>query len=139
MPASARPRIDVFFDSNVVLYLADRDGAKAARTMALLAAGGVVSTHVLGEVTNVMRGRRWKRPWVEVRDLLDAISANTVVVPVTAETQSRAVKYAERYMLQYFDALHVAAAVLAGCKTLYSEDMHDGLVIDGLTVRNPFA
>jgi predicted nucleic acid-binding protein len=33
----------------------------------------------------------------------------------------------------------VAAAQLAGCTTLYSEDVHDGLVIDGLTIRNPYA
>jgi len=32
----------------------------------------------------------------------------------------------------------VAAAQLAGCTTLYSEDMHDGLTIDRLTIRNPF-
>ena len=31
----------------------------------------------------------------------------------------------------------VAAAVLAGCKVLYSEDMHDGLVIDGVKITNP--
>jgi predicted nucleic acid-binding protein len=33
----------------------------------------------------------------------------------------------------------VAAAQLAGCSTLYSEDMHHGLVIDRLTIRNPYA
>ena len=33
----------------------------------------------------------------------------------------------------------VAASLDAGCDTLWSEDMQDGLVIQGrLTVRNPF-
>jgi predicted nucleic acid-binding protein len=37
------------------------------------------------------------------------------------------------------DALIVAAALLAGCTTLYSEAMQDGQVIDRqLTIRNPF-
>jgi predicted nucleic acid-binding protein len=39
-----------------------------------------------------------------------------------------------------YDALVVAAALEAGCATLYSEDLHDGQTIDGqLTIRNPFA
>jgi predicted nucleic acid-binding protein len=33
----------------------------------------------------------------------------------------------------------VAAALLAGCETLYSEDMQDGLLIDNrLRISNPF-
>lgn len=33
----------------------------------------------------------------------------------------------------------VAAALEAGCDALCSEDMHDGLIVDGrLTVVNPF-
>jgi predicted nucleic acid-binding protein len=33
----------------------------------------------------------------------------------------------------------VAAALLAGCDTLYSEDLQDGQRIDGLLIRNPFS
>lgn len=138
MPVVAPPRTDVFFDTNVLLYLTSSDEAKSVRAAELLAEGGIVSAHVLGEVTNVLRGRFWKRPWPEVRDHLIIIRANAVVVPVSVDTHVRAVAYAERYMLQYFDALHIASAVLANCRTLWSEDMHDGLAIDGLTVRNPF-
>ena len=49
-------------------------------------------------------------------------------------------KAARRYKIAFYDAAIVAAALLADCDTLWSEDMHDGLVIDGrLTIRNPFA
>jgi predicted nucleic acid-binding protein len=45
----------------------------------------------------------------------------------------------ERYQLAYWDSLVVAATLAAGCSTLYSEDMHDGLVVDDtLTIANPF-
>lgn len=41
---------------------------------------------------------------------------------------------------QFYDALIIAAALEAGCAVLFSEDPHDGQVIDGrLTIRNPFA
>ena len=42
-------------------------------------------------------------------------------------------------MAPFYDALIVAAALLAGCRTLHSEDMQHGQVVDGrLTIRNPF-
>jgi len=43
-----------------------------------------------------------------------------------------------RFGFNIFDALLIAAAHEADCTTFYSEDMHDGQVIDGLTIRNPF-
>lgn len=45
---------------------------------------------------------------------------------------------AARYDLQFFDAVIIAVARRAGATLLLSEDMHDGFVIDGLTIRNPF-
>jgi predicted nucleic acid-binding protein len=38
----------------------------------------------------------------------------------------------------FWDALIVEAALAAGCKTLYSEDMQHGLVVNGMTIENPF-
>jgi predicted nucleic acid-binding protein len=61
------------------------------------------------------------------------------VVPTTEETHVRGIALAPRYSLSVYDGMIVAAAQLAGCTVLYSEDMHDGLVIDRLTIRNPYA
>ena len=33
----------------------------------------------------------------------------------------------------------IETARLAGCATLYSEDLQDGLIVRGVTVQNPFA
>ena len=60
-------------------------------------------------------------------------------VPLTVETQERAVHIAERYGYSIFDSLIIAAALHAGASTLYTEDMRDGQAIDGLTIRNPFS
>lgn len=60
-------------------------------------------------------------------------------MPLTIALNFEARGIAERYQLSFYDALIVAAALAAGCDTLFSEDMHDGLVIEGrLTIRNPF-
>jgi predicted nucleic acid-binding protein len=61
------------------------------------------------------------------------------VEPMSVDTHDKAVQVAERYGFSIYDALIVAAALLAGSTILYLEDMQDGLVIDRqLTIRNPF-
>ncbi len=61
-------------------------------------------------------------------------------VPITIETHEAALRVAQKYGYQIYDALVIAAALEAGCDTLYSEDLQDGqVVLDGqLTIRNPF-
>ena len=132
----ASMRTDVFFDTNVLLYLAD-DGPKAEITEGLLIEGGVANTLVIAEATYVLT-RKWRMAWSDANALLATFRANAHVLPLPDEANLRGARYAERYRLQTYDAAIVASAVLAGCTTLWSEDMHDGLVIDGLTVRNPY-
>jgi predicted nucleic acid-binding protein len=127
-----------FFDTNVCLYLLSADTAKAERAEELIALGGTISVQVLNEFAAVA-SRKLRMPWSEVRDVLTQIRAVCAVEPITLETHDRAVQIAERYGLSIYDALIVSSALLAGCKTLNSEDMQDGQVIDRqLTIRNPF-
>ena len=128
---------DVFFDTNILLHAFDSDVTKAARTYDLLTIGGVVSVQVLNEFANVAL-RKWKCGWPEIKEMLEAIRANCLVVPITVEVHERGLAYAERHQLSIYDSFIVAAAVLAGCATLYSEDMNDGQVIDGVKVNNPY-
>ena len=75
----------------------------------------------------------------EIREVLEPIRAVCAVVPLTLETHNLGLHLAERYRFSLYDALIAAAALLAGCRTLYSEDLQDGQSIDGrLIVRNPF-
>jgi len=63
----------------------------------------------------------------------------TDVLSLDEATIDQAATLAIRHQLSHWDALIVAAAVLAGCETLYSEDLQDGQVFEGrLTVVNPF-
>jgi predicted nucleic acid-binding protein len=129
---------EAFFDTNVLLYFASVDLAKADRSAALLRAGGIVSVQVLNEFTAVAR-RKDAMPLSNVRTVLAAVRSTCSVVPLTIETHELGIALVERHRLNVYDAMIVAAALIAGCHTLYSEDMHDGLVIDGLTIRNPYA
>jgi predicted nucleic acid-binding protein len=127
-----------FIDSNVLIYLASADAAKAAKAEAILLAGGVVSVQVLNEIANVAR-RKMGLSWPETRTMLQTVRALVTVEPLTLSTHEDALDLAERYGFSTYDALIVAAGLVARCATLWSEDMQDGQVIDGrLTIRNPF-
>ena len=43
-----------------------------------------------------------------------------------------------RYSLSHWDSMLIAACIDAGVRTLYSEDLGDGVAYDSVTVINPF-
>jgi predicted nucleic acid-binding protein len=126
-----------FLDSNVLVYFAARDPAKADRAESLMRAGGAISVQVLNEVAHVGR-RKLKLSWDELDEVMGLIRALLDVVPLFTETQDRGLAIARRFGVSIYDAMIVAAALEAGCETLWSEDMHDGLVVETLAIRNPF-
>lgn len=126
-----------FIDSNVILYLLSGDPKKADRAQALLEAGGVISVQVLNEVASVCL-RKLKMPWNEVDAVLMAVKAACEVLPLTVATHEKAVELAKRFHLSFYDANIVACAVLSGAAVLLSEDLHSGILIDGMVIQNPF-
>ncbi|MDB5710805.1 MAG: VapC toxin family domain ribonuclease [Sphingomonas bacterium] len=101
--------------------------------------GGTISVQVLNEIANVAR-RKLGLTWPQVVTFLAELRSLVAVVPLTVETHEGALWLSERYRMSFYDASIVSAALIAGCDTLWSEDMQDGLTINGrLTVRNPFA
>ena len=69
-------------------------------------------------------------PWQEINDVLSLIRSVCPVEPLTSETHDRGILIAKRYKLSVYDSMIVSAALIADCDALYSEDMHDGLLID---------
>jgi len=130
---------EVFFDTNVLLYLLSGEAAKADRAEALIQKGGRISVQVLNEFVSVAT-RKLRMSWSETKDVLVIVRAVCQVDPITIETQERAVRIAERYQLNFYDALIVAAALLNGCGVLYSENLQSGQRIDrSLKIVNPLS
>lgn len=127
-----------FFDTNTVLYLAGDDPAKAKTVEWLLHRGGFVSVQILNEFTNVSRRKR-RSSWPEILDSLDSIRRLVIVLPLTIDLHERGLSLAQRHNFSTYDAMIVAAALSANCDTLWSEDMQNGMVVEGrLTIRDPF-
>ena len=130
-------------DSNVFVYLHD-EAAPAKRAVArqvvdrLMRDESAIALQVVGEYQNVLR-RRLKAPsWVaaqEARTLLEAFD----VFPPTRSAAERALEQLAVGRLSYWDGLLLAAAAEARCTVMLSEDMHDGGVVFGVKVINPFA
>ena len=127
-----------FFDTNVLLYLASGDPAKAGRAEELVGDGGTINVQVLNEIANVAR-RKMGMSWTELRAFLTTIRALLSVRPVTVDIHDTGLALAERYGLSIYDAMIAASALHADCDTLWSEDMQDGLALDDrLCILNPF-
>lgn len=128
-----------FLDTNVLLYLLSADPAKADRAEAIVAKGGTISVQVLNEFAAIAI-RKLRMAWPEVAQVLGTVRAICAVEALTVDTHDRGRALAERYGFSVYDAMIVSSALSAGCVTLYSEDMQDGLrVEDQLTIRNPFS
>lgn len=102
-----------------------------------MGAGGTISVQVLNEVTSVCH-RKLNMDWLEIEAVLQAIKASLDVVPLTEQSHTKAVEIAKRFQLLFYDAHICAAAIIAGATELLSEDMQDGLRVDGLVIKNPF-
>lgn len=129
---------EVFFDTNVLLYLVSAELGKADIAEAVIAGGGHVSVQVLNEFVSVAR-RKAGLDWREIDEILGSVRQMCRVHALTVETHDAARGLAQKYSFGFYDALIVASALLAGCDVLYSEDLQDGQRIDRvLEVQNPF-
>ena len=127
-----------FADTNIVLYLLD-DGPKADRAEAILEQGPRISVQVLNEAMVNCR-RKAGLSWDETGAFLAGIQVLCPVEVLSLQTHEVGRALAERYGFSVYDAMIVAAALIAGCTTLWTEDMHDGLLVeDRLPLMNPFA
>jgi predicted nucleic acid-binding protein len=126
-----------FVDSNIVCYCFSVDQKNQAALSVVRDA--MISVQILNEFANVTR-RKWKYSWSEVADAVALVRTYVAQVrPVDEATHDLGRALAERYKLNIYDGFIVAAAYLAECDTLYSEDMQHGMVIEGrLTICNPF-
>jgi predicted nucleic acid-binding protein len=132
----------IFVDSNVLLYALDNadSGKQLAawkwRAELWKSGRGRVSFQVLGEFyINAVRklNASLEDARAEVRDLLtwNPVTTDSVVL-------ERRWKIQDRYQLSYWDALIVAAAKVASCRYLLTEDLQAGQKLDGIEIISPF-
>lgn len=132
----SEPDLPAFLDTNVLVYAVGEAGPKRDQAERLTARGdNVVSDQIIAEFVNACLRKRILPP-DETRKAARLYLGQFSVVPNGTTVLTLALH--ERHGFQWWDALVVAAAVEAGCATLYSEDMQDGQVVGGTRIVNPF-
>ena len=135
--------VENFLDTNILVYLFDevddekRETSEHLVQQALHAENGCISYQVVQETINVIT-RKLNAPPEKARQLLNHILIPLWRVNPTRALYQRGLDLQTRYGFGFYDSLIVAAALEAGCKTLYSEDLQHGQQIDGVTITNPF-
>jgi predicted nucleic acid-binding protein len=136
------PVVEVFLDSNVVLYaLADEpsEQSKRDRVAEILATAQFgISYQVLMEIW-VTATRKFKRPVAE--DKVLRFIENLLEFPCvegSAGLYRQAALVSRRYDIHPYDAAIVAAARELEAPMLYSEDLNHGQVYAGVQLVNPF-
>jgi predicted nucleic acid-binding protein len=134
----------IAFDTNILVYAQQEDDPdsrhKRAAELIEIASlcGAIVPVQVLGEFLNVCM-RKFKMAPVDAIEQVEDYVGVFLCPHTTAENLIEAASLSKYHRLQYFDALIITVASRAGATLLVSEDMQDGLEVEGLRVVNPFS
>jgi predicted nucleic acid-binding protein len=135
--------VPVFVDTNVLIHADDisetvkREKAKELLRQVMRERSGHLSLQVLQEYFDVAI-RKLRMDAVAARDGVD-LHARMDVVLLDANDLLGAIDLHRLYGFSIWDALIVRAALISGCRKLYTEDLQAGLRIEQLEVLNPFA
>lgn len=135
----------VFVDSNVWLYALfsrkseefDLRHQRATDLLEQLARPAINSQVVREVCSNLIK--KADTPELPIRKLVAGWYSDCEIIHSNPTQFLLASQLREKNTFSYWDSLIVAAALEAGCTTLYSEDMQHGQQVQGLlTIVNPF-
>jgi predicted nucleic acid-binding protein len=136
--------VPIFVDTNVLVYARDasdmRKHARASEWIAHLwkTEEGRLSLQVLHEY--YVTTTRKLRPGLSRADARADIEDLLAWRPVELDTWMLGPAWSleDRFGLSFWDSLIVAAASVAGCEVLLSEDLQHEMDLDGVRVIDPF-
>jgi predicted nucleic acid-binding protein len=134
--------VRVGLDSNVLVYAAlepaSVKGVRARELIHLAMPHGVLAMQALLEFVAVIR-RRAPALTAKAMAQAEAWADAFEVAPTTPEVAKAAFVLVERHKFQVWDAVIWSAARMAGVRLFFSEDLQNGMVLDGVRVLDPFA
>jgi predicted nucleic acid-binding protein len=136
-------KVRCFVDTNVFIYVfIVQDQRKRDIAKGLLKKNQVIlSTQVINEVlANILKkGKQGQFSEEKAMKLIASFYRKYEVVEVDKKLMTEACLLRKNYKFSFWDGLIVSGALRGRCEVLYSEDMHDGLVIESrLGIVNPF-
>ncbi len=133
----------IALDTNILIYAITDEEADGRHQLAcdvllkIAPSYPILPLPVVGEFLNVCRKRK-RASFTAALDRADHMIRKYNCISAIPPDYLKAGTMSHRYRIQYFDALIITVARRAGATILLSEDMQDGLEVDGLRVVNPF-
>jgi predicted nucleic acid-binding protein len=134
-----------FVDTNILVYAYDQTaGAKRQRARDLMerlwdSGEGVLSTQVLQEFYVAVTSKIPKPiPFRRAREIVTDLGTWTIATLEIPEIL-KASEISERYRVNFWDGLILAAANKEDAKIVWSEDLNDGQSYGEVLVRYPFS
>ena len=134
----------VFFDTNVLIYVVDDRNPEKQKiavdiiTKSLNNENGIISTQSLQEFYSATT-RKQLCTSSQAKEYARNFSESFNVHQVDLEIIFKAIDISIKNKISFWDSLIVSAAEESGCVIVYSEDLNDGQIINGVRVVNPFA
>jgi predicted nucleic acid-binding protein len=133
-----------FVDTKILLYAYDATADERHEAAGALVdrlwreRRGAISVQVLQEfyVNATRKAAKTIDPEVAV-DLLKSLVRWRVHSPLPDDVIAAAT-WSRRHQLSFWDAMIVRSAAELRCDTLWTEDLNDGQVIEGVRLSNPF-
>lgn len=129
-------------DSNILVYAElepkQRKGIAAQRVIELAAVNGVIANQALLEFVAVVR-RRLPTSLPSAIAKVEAWSQVFETAPTTSLVMTDALRLVNAHQIQVWDAVIWSAARAVGVTVFLSEDLQDGMTLDGMRVVNPFS
>jgi predicted nucleic acid-binding protein len=137
--------VENFLDTNLFIYQIEiEDEAKADVANRLIRSGietgnACISFQVVQECLNtIVRKAQICLTKEQTTQYLEASLSPLLRIYPSISLYKRGLNIQACYQFGFYDSLIIAAALEAGCKTLYNEDFQHGQRIEGLYVQNPF-
>lgn len=133
----------IFIDTNILIYSIDKNDYQKLETSRLVISeltqhqAAVISTQVINEFY-VVATKKLKSDALAVKRLISSFNQFEIVNP-DIEIIKDAIDISILNKISYWDALILSSALSAKCNSVYSEDMNDGQLINGIKIINPFS
>ncbi len=138
------PEDKAFIDTNIIIYAYDVTAGKKHQTARIIISDlwdsglGVISTQVLQEFfVNVVQKIPKPLDIPQAKEIVRDFLKWHVVVN-TGDSILDAIDISLRYGYSFWDSMIIEAAIKGGATVLISEDLQDGQVVSGVTIKNPF-
>jgi predicted nucleic acid-binding protein len=133
---------NILIDTNIWVYLYALNPQEKCERAQQLVDGNfqniLVSTQILGELYHVLT-RKGLQDLGSAKEIVVETVGAFSVSEIGVEHVLEAVSLHQHYGYSYWDSLVIATALLNDCRSLYSEDMQHGQVIeDKVQIINPF-